>query len=439
MKASQIGLMFFVGIGVGLLNLNAHAETWPGFRGHAGTGVSPDKNLPTEWSAKKNITWSVELFGRGNSSPCITSDRVYLTTKNVSKTERVPLYVMSIDRKSGKMLWRTKVGEGNLEAKGPKNLYVSRHNSATPTASADEKHVWAFFGTGLLVCLDRAGEIQWSRNLAEEYGSYDITFGMGSSPRLWGDLLYVACMTKGTSYVVALNKATGKQVWKANRQFPAKDDGPDSYSTPFVYEHEGGNQLLVSGCDHINAYDPKTGDQIWSSDGLTITSKFGRVIASPTASDNLIVATSGNPGGGGLGRSIGIRPGGKGDISQSHRLWKYEKTSPDSSSPIIYKDLLYLMSHEGIASCVSPKTGELVWRERLGKGDAPYYASLVAGGGKVYFLSRDGRCTVVQAGPNAKVLAENQLPEDGYFATPAISDGTIYIRGHKHLYAIGGK
>lgn len=409
----------------------AHAATWPGLRGADGRGVSADKNLPLEWSESKNVRWSTELVGRGDSSPAVTSDRVYLT----SQTEDDALWVLSIERTSGKLLWKKQVAQGKLVAAGPANLYVHRHNPATSSPVADEKQVYAFFGTGHLVCLDRDGNKQWERNVAQEYGQFNITFGMGASPRLWGDRLYLAIMHKGPSYVLAIDTTTGKNVWKTDRKHPAKDDGPDAYSTPVIDNRPDGPQLLVSGSDHIDAYDPRTGKRLWLSSGLTIDSPYGRVIASPVVSDGVIVATSGNPGGHGKGLAIALTAGGKGDVSRTHHRWTLEKTSADCSTPVALDGLFYNIRDDGVAACLDIKTGKAVWKKRI---SGTYRASLVAGDGKVYFLDRDGKCTVIAAGREGKVLATNSL-SGAFFATPAISDGVIYLRSFDRLYAIGSE
>ena len=409
------------------------AEDWPGFRGKTGAGVSSESDLPTRWSKKKNVHWHIKLPGRANSSPAVVGDVIYLTTQMADDRA---LHVLAIDRSSGETLWDRKVGSGDLAAPGPKNLYVHRHNAATPSPSADAENVYAFFGSGLLVCLDRSGKEKWKKDLVAEFGAYDITFGMASSPRLWQDRLYVACMTKGSSYVVAFDKGTGDVVWKKDRRYPAEDDGFDAYSTPAVFEHNGQAQLLVSGCDHIDSYDVMSGKRLWFSGGKKIDSPYGRILASPAVGAEIIVSCSGHPQGGGIGRAIAIDPNGSGDITESNRVWTYPAYSPDSPTPVCYEGNVYMVRDDGIASCLDLRTGKRHWRKRLARG--PYRASTVAGDGKVYFLSRDGVCTVIQSGPKAKVLAENSLG-GAFFATPAISDHTLYLRGHGQLYAIAGQ
>lgn len=408
-----------------------HAESWPQFRGSDGSGISTEQNLPAKWSDQKGILWSVALPGRANSSPAITSKRIDITTK----TDDESLWVISYDRKTGKEIRKVKVGSGSLSAPGPRNLWANRHNSATPSPIADDQNIWAFFGTGLLVCLDaESGNIQWKRDLVKDYGPYNITFGMGSTPRLWGNLLYVTCITKGPSYVVAFDKKTGNEVWKSNRKLPAKKDGADAYSTPTIFQNGKKTELLVSGSDHVNAYDPLTGQQLWIAGGLDIPSPFGRIISAPVANKNVVIATSGNPGGGGLGYIKAFQQGKSGDITKSGLLWKYDASTPDSSTPLILNDKLFMVNQNGVASCLNLNDGTLLWKKRM-KGQ--YYSALVTGDGKVYFLSIEGLCTVIDA-KSGNVVSENQLPGT-FYSTPAISDGVIYLRSFERLYAISGK
>ena len=406
------------------------AENWGQFRGETGSGVSSETGLPQRWSAERGVAWSVELPGRGNSSPAVTARRVDVTTQ----TEDGSLWLLSFDRASGKLIRKLAVGKGKLAAKGPANLYAHRHNAATPSPIADDAHIWAYFGSGLLVCVDaKNGTIKWKRDLAREYGAYDITFGMGSSPRGWGRQIYVACMTKGASYVVALDKATGREVWKSDRRLPAADDGPDAYSTPVLHRSGDQWQLMVSGSDHVNAYDVSNGKQLWITDGMKINSPYGRIIASPAADAGILVATSANPAGAGKGHVMAVKIG-AGDISMN-RLWKQTTSTPDSSTPVIVNGHVFMVADNGVAACVELASGKLVWRKRLPSGT--YHASLVAGDGSVYFVNIEGTCSVVAADASGTVRHQNQL-EGQFYATPAISQGHIYLRSYERLYAIQG-
>lgn len=409
------------------------AADWPQFRGANGDSVSTEKNLPARWSEERGVLWKAPLPGRANASPAVTAKRIDLTTQETDNS----LWVLSFDKATGKPRHKIKVGSGTSTATADTNLYAHRHNAATPSPIADEKHIWAFFGTGLLVCVDaEQGKLLWSRDLVKDYGAYNISFGMGASPRIHGDRLFVSCMTKGPSYVVAFDKMNGRELWKVDRKLPAELDGPDAYTTPVLYQNGDRTELLVSGSDHVNSYDPATGKEFWRSAGLKIASEFGRVIASPATTADVIIVPSANPSGGKIGHILALRSGGAGDITQSHKLWSWDKSTPDSSSPVCYEGLLSMCNDQGIGSCLDLKTGEVYWQQRLAQG--PYHASLVAGDGKIYFLSIDGTCTVMAAGKSAKVLAENKLPGT-FYATPAISNGVIYLRAYEALFAVKGE
>ncbi len=407
------------------------AEDWSQFRGAYGQGVVAESKLPVRWSSDRGIRWSTELSGRANSSPAVTAQRVDLTTQR----DNGGLWVLSFERASGKLIREVRVGTGKLSAKGPANLYAHRHNPATPSPIADDDNIWAFFGTGLLTCVDASnGKIRWSKDLVKEYGEYDITFGMGASPRLHGDHLYLACLTKGPSYVVAIDKATGREIWKTDRRYPSKDDGPDAYSTPTIYQSNKGLSLLISGCDHVDAYDLVSGKRQWFAPGLAIDSPYGRVIASAVGTrDGVVVATSANPAGGGKGRVIGVR-----FDDTKRQIWSIDSSTPDSASPVIVDGLLYLVADNGVATCADVRTGKVHWKKRISTGRGAYHASVVAGGDKVYFVNIDGQCTVVEHGVAGKVLATNQLPGT-FYATPAIAGGELYLRAYERLYVVDGQ
>jgi outer membrane protein assembly factor BamB len=401
------------------------AGDWPGWRGEDGNGVSSDTGLPSEWSAEKNVVWSIDLPQWGNSSPCIVGDRIYIT----SQTEDTSLHVIAIDREKGEIVWKRSVGQGT------KNHH-KLHNMASPTCVAEKDRVWALFGTGDLFCLDRAGETQWKRNLEKDHGDYKILWGMASSPRLHGDRLFIACMTGGPSYVLALDKKTGDALWKTERKLPCVGEAVDSYSSPILFRAGKSVELVVAGADHVSGYDLVTGKQRWISSGLSIPHDYGRTIASPTARDGMVFAAS--SGYGGLGRVLALRMTDEvaGDVTKTHRAWTYKKHAPDCPSPLFYRGLVYVVRDNGVASCLDGRSGAVRWRERLFRGDCK--ASPVAGDGKVYFTSVKGEVTVLKAGPERQVLATNRIP-GRVIATPALSDGVVYVRARDKLWAFGKK
>ncbi|MCA8991645.1 MAG: PQQ-binding-like beta-propeller repeat protein [Planctomycetaceae bacterium] len=405
-----------------LVSGTVYADDWNQFRGTTGSGVI-ESPLPDSWAMDSGIQWSVELPGRANSSPVVTEQRIDVTTQ----TDDGGLWVLSFDRAKGKKIRETRVGTGQLKAKGARELWAHRHNAATPTPIATEDSIWAFFGNGLLVRVDPAtGDVIWKKDLEKEYGAYDITFGMGSSPRLVGNHLLVACMTKGASYLLALDAKTGQQLWKSDRKYNVADDHPDSYSSPIIWNRGDSVEVLLSGAGHLDAYGVKDGKRLWSHPGLSIDSPYGRVIASPVPAGDLVIGTSPNPSGGGRGRIAAF--------SAEGEKWSYERSLPDSSTPVVVGDLLFMVSDNGVASCLETTTGKLVWQNRLGGG--PYHASVIAGDGKVYFQGIDGVCTIMKAGREKEVVARNTLPGT-FYATPAAAPGTLYLRAYERLYAIG--
>ncbi len=399
------------------------AADWPTWRGPGGRGVSGEKEAPEHWSPTQNVAWKANLEGWGNSSPAVTADRVYVTTQ----TDDDKLHVFALDRATGAVAWRRIAGSGRLKAH-------QLHNMATPSPAAERDRVYVLFGTGDMACLDRDGSALWQRNLAADHGEYRILWGMGSSPMLQGDLVFTVCTHPGPSYVLAIDKRTGEDVWKVQRDLPCVGEATDSYSSPVFLETAGRIELLVAGRDHVNAYDPTTGRELWISAGLKIDHPYGRTMASPGAGEGVVVACSASVQG--LGKMIAVRPGGEGDVTGTGRLWQYEKFTPDCPTPLCYQGHVYVIRDDGIATCIDARSGEVRWKKRLARGD--FKASSVACADKVYFLSMDGDCVVQRSGPRDEVIAENHL--DGHFiATPAIAGGRIYFRSRDTVYAVESK
>ena len=405
---------------VSLLTVSLHGSDWPGWRGWNGIGVSDEKNLPTEWSKDKNIAWKAVLPGKGASSPAIVGDRVYVT----AQTPDTALHVLAIDRNGGEILWDREIGRGKLKAN---NL----HNMATPTPAADARNVYVMFGTGDLAALNREGKIIWQRNLVTEYGKYNYNHGYGSSPILQKDRLYIACMHQGPSYILAVDANTGKNIWKKDRNLEPKDESQDSYSSPIFAKARLGTQLVVAGAESINAYDPANGDELWRLGGLKVPHPAGRTIAGPTAGERTIVVVG--SGFQNRGYMTAFRPGGRGTLSETNRLWTYTKFSPDCPTPVISKGNVFCIRDDGMASCLDLKTGEPRWQERLFSENVK--VSPVAADDKIYFTSNQANCAVVKSEPKFQSLATNKLDE-ATLATPAISNGKLFIRTDTHLYCI---
>ena len=413
-----------------LIASQVSAEIWSGFRGNSGAAVSAEHGFPVEWSEAKGVLWSTPLPGASDSSPAVTSQRVFITSFDSADASS---HVVALNRLTGAVLWQKVIAKGDLIAYGPPELFRHRHNPATPSPCADaDENVYAFFGTGDLVSLDRNGVIRWQRNLADDYGPYDLKFGMGSSPRLWKNRLFISCVHKGPSYVVALDTATGKEVWLAERNYTCLGDATDAYTSPMVLEIPGKPpQLVVSGADHVDAYDLESGKRLWENGGLVLENEeYARTIASPAVGDGVVVAPSAKAK---HAVVISVTDQCHGEITNSS-VSRVLPVLVDCPSPTVYDGLVYSVRDDGVGTCLELKTGKELWKNRM--GGERYQASPVVADGNVYFLSLEGKCTVIKAGAEFAKLAENSLPGE-FYATPAISDGMIFLRDRSRLIAVG--
>lgn len=395
---------------VGILPLTALADNWPGWRGPAHSGVTTETKLPVEWSRTQNVRWKTTLQGTGASSPVVWGDRVFLTASDGRQSDQ--LHVYCYHRKDGRQLWHTR-----LFGSAPTDLYPLG-GMAVPTPVTDGQRLYLLFGTGELVCLDLDGKPLWIRSLAEEYGAFRNRFGMGTSPILVGDLLVVQVDHWSQSYLLAVDPKTGANRWKTNR------DAAVNWTTPLAVTVNGRVQIVAFGTYRAAGYDAATGAELWTVSGM-----HQQCIPSPVTWNGMAFAASGEG-------VMAIRlDGAKGDVTKSHVVWKYKKLMPFTPSPLTYQGHLYIVGDKGVVACLDAKNGDVLWKERLGE---QFYASPVAGDGKIYFASKEGVVRVVQAGPELKLLAENDVRET-IIGSPAISNGAIYLRGEKHLFCIGGK
>jgi outer membrane protein assembly factor BamB len=390
------------------------AADWPCWRGPDGLGVSAAKNLPTEWSKDKNIAWKTPIPGFSASSPILLKDRIYLTTQTLDMT----LHVLGLEANSGKISWDREVAR----ARAPKNKI---HNMATPTPLTDGQRIYALFGTGDLIALDQDGKALWQRQLFQEYGEYNSNHGYGTSPLLHDNRLYVACMHQGPSYLLALDPATGKNLWKIDRNLGSKTEAQDSYSSPIFFKDGDRTEIILEGAEAVTGYDPATGRQTWMIDGLTVPHPYGRTISGLAAGEGIVVAVA--SGFQNRGYTVGIKP------RAADRLWTSSKYSPDCPSPLIYNGYVYTMRDDGMASCLDLKTGAALWQERLFSANVK--VSPVAADGKIYFLNGQGNCVVVKASPQVEILSTNQLNE-ATLASPAIGNNRLLIRTQSTLYSI---
>lgn len=384
---------------------------WPRWRGPEGTGHTTETGTPVKWDAK-DIVWKVPLKGKGQSSPIIWGERIFLTTALDGGKERI---VFCVNRQDGKLLWERTAWKGEPEKSHVMNGW------ATPTCCTDGERVVAFFGKGGLHCYSVEGKPLWSRN---DLGNFDGIWGTAACPILVGDLVIQNCDTQGESSLVAFNKTDGKTVWKTKRASTERG----GWSTPVLAKLDGRQELVLNGELAVIGYDPTNGKQLWSCKSFA---KRGE--PTPTVGDGLAYVINGQPG-----DIYAVKLGGSGDVTKSHMAWHTpRKFGRDQPSPILVGNFLMTMSIDGRAACYDAKTGKELWLERL---EGKFTSSPIAANGRAYFQSEAGETYVLEPGPKMKLVAKNTLgsPADELFrASLTPSEGQLFARSDRTLYCIG--
>jgi len=396
------------------------AEDWPGWRGPTYQGISSEKDLPIRWSATENVAWKTPIAGQGWSSPIVFGDRVFLTA---TSPDGVKCHVICLDRTRGNVLWDKEVFEQTPQNKAEKNSY------ATPTPCTDGKRVYAVFGDGSFVALDYDGQAVWLNREEKFYSQH----GLGTSPILYGDLLLMA--RDGSSQgpdkklgwqkpwdkgaLLALDKETGTIRWKGSR-----GQSRIAHVVPNVFR-DGDRVQIVSGAgDVVQGFDPASGRRLWS-----VTSQGEGVVPSIVVGGGLVFATSGF----GAPAIRAIRPGTPADPAAAKVVWEWKKAVPMIPSFVYTGGLLFTINEPGIAQCFDAPTGKLLWQQRIG---GRHSASPIYADGKVYFLSEAGESTIIEAGPQYRLIARNTLGEKCQ-ASCAVAHGRLFIRSERSLFCIG--
>ena len=425
-----------------------HSQNWPSFRGRRASGVADGHNIPAQWDVDKkvNLKWKAPIPGLSVASPIVWGKQVFVVTAISSEPKNEPfrhgLYgdvephadmakhtwkLYSIDADSGKIVWEKVAHEGI-----PKSKRHPKSSQASSTPATDGTTIVAFFGSEGLYAYDFKGNLRWKQDLGKLSAGWfydpDYEWGVGSSPIIYKDRVIVQCDIQQNSFVAAFDLKTGKQLWRTDR-----DEIP-SWGTPTIFEGPTRVELVTHATKFIRGYDPMTGQELWrlgpNSEVTTPT---------PFAAFDLIFVTNGYRG---IQPIYAIRPGARGDISLKGEAassesiaWSMKRGGPYMPTPVVYGEHLYVVSNNGVLTVYNAKTGERAYQQRLGDKGGAYTASVVAGDGKVYFTSEDGDIFVVKAGPKYELLASNQMGEV-LMATPAISDGVIFVRGLKDLFAL---
>jgi len=416
---------------------------WPQWRGPEGNGVAPQGDPPTEWTEEKNVRWKIEIPGEGHASPVVWGDKVYILTaietdqaadpgEGESGDDEVPSWgrrmgikkpskvyefvIMAIDRKSGKTAWkRTACKELPHEGKHRDGSWAS--NSPV----TDGERVYAFFGSRGLFCYDMDGKPLWEKKLGRM--KTKMSFGEGSSPALYNNTIVINWDHEGQSFIIALDKKTGEELWKKDR------DEDTTWATPLVVMHKKKPQVITNGSTRIRSYDLATGKLIWECGGMT-----RNAVPCPVSQDGVVFVMSGFRG----SALLAIRlDKASGDITGSDAVeWRHGEGTPYVPSPLLYEDTMYfLQSNNGILSCFDAKTGKANYAQRKLEEVKGVYASPVGADGRVYLAGRNGVVLTIRHGLKYELLATNLL-DDSFSASPAIVDQELYLRGHKHLYCI---
>ena len=408
-----------------LLTLSNPADAnWPRWRGPNDNGLV-EGNPPVEWSETKNIKWKVAIPGLGHATPIVWDNRIYVQTAEQSGERGLltdPTYrfkLLTLDRKSGKLLWEKTVYEGP-----PAGDMHDTNSQASNSGLTDGEHIFAYFGSYGIHCFDLDGKAKWSKDFGDM--STFRSFGEGSSPTIHGNTLVVNWDHEGDSFIVALDKRTGKELWRQSR-----DEGT-SWSTPLVVVYGGRSQVIITATNKTRSYDLQSGKQIWECAGL------GRnVIPMPIHKDGVVYVSSGY-------RRTAMQAiqlsKAKGDITGTDAiLWSITENTPYVSSPLLTNDRLYFVkSRNSILSCYDAKTGEIIFGPERLEGMGNIYASLVGVKNRIYISDLDGNTLVIKNGPTLETLALNAL-DNGIAASPVIVGDDLYIRSHSHLYRIAAE
>lgn len=406
-------LVFFVG-----RISPVQADNWPGWRGPTRNGLSVETQLPTKWNAdggeaQTGIAWKTPLPGSGSSQPVVWQHRVFVTSSDGPRHET--LHLLCLSRDSGKILWRQR-----LWGTAPTGYYPGKSSMATPTSITDGQRLFTFFGTGDVFCFDFDGHMQWQRSLASEYGEFENRFGHASSPLLFENSLILQCDHYGASYLLAVDPATGANRWKTDR--------PEcwlSWSSPQLVPVGTGKtpELVLSGSEKLDGFDPRTGTKLW-----TIRGMLRECIPTLVYRDDLAIAVSGP-----RGPTVAFRPGGRGDVTESHVAWKLNRNGSYVPSGILVGDRYFVAEDHGVAMCIDVNRGKVLWQKRLG---GEFTTSPIAAAGKVYFTNESGETVILNANTERyEELARNSLGEAVY-SSLAASDGRLFIRGSKHIYCV---
>ncbi len=407
---------------------------WPQWRGPNSNGTAPGaRDLPVKWSQTENVLWRTKLPSWSAATPIIWEDTIFVTSAEegfkllgeARRGETYPdkIFLLALNRKDGSVRWKSQIDSGNQ--------LFRKQNSASPSPITDGKYVWIMTGNGKFACLTMAGKEVWKRDIQAEYGKFGLNHGYASTPLLRGDRLYVQVLhgmkTDDPSYVFAVDKNTGKTIWKVERPTDAVTESPDNYGTPQIAMANGKPQLVISGGDYVTGHDLDSGNELWRIGGFNPTNNpMNRTIASSVVIDGNVYTTStrGRP-------FVGFRAGGSGNITGKNELWT-NNLGTDVPTPTTDGKYIYVLVDNGVMNCLEAETGKVVYQgQRLELGT--YSSSPLLADGKIYCTNEEGTTTVVKAGPLFEILGVSKL-DNHTLASPVAVGNQIFLRTADYLY-----
>ena len=418
---SRSAALSFLAVSVvsfGCLAAEPGPNSWPGWRGPVSAGSTASGSYASGWADGKNILWTAPLPGKGCSTPVVWGDSIFITVPIEGEDG-----IMAFDWK-GKVRWQSRMGK----ARGGKHRNGS---GANPSPVTDGKYIFAYYRSGNFAGLDIKGKVLWTTNLQKRFGQDTLYWDIGTSPVVTESHAVIAVIQERGSFLAAFDKKSGEIAWKVARDYECPTEGDHSYTTPIVVRHEGKEAILVWGAERLTLHSAADGKIIWSCAGFNPEEKrFWVTVASPVISDGVVVVPYGRGE-----RLAGVKLGGKGDVTETHRLWTVKGNGTFVPTPAVSGDEVYILRDKGQVVCLDSKTGKTKWSGRMPKHRAKYYSSPLVAGGNMYAAREDGVVVVARLGKDFKVLSENDMGER-MIASPVPVAGRLLLRGDSALYCI---
>lgn len=413
-----------VSIAMMLMVVTVQAQNWPQWRGPNASGIADQGNYPVSFSPTNGILWQAELPGKGGSTPIVWDDRIILTS-GIGEGDEGEDGVLCFDWE-GNLLWQVKLGR-QIPGKH------DRGTGSNPSAVTDGERIFVYFKSSTVAALDFNGKVLWKTNLQDTYGEITYQWDLGTSPVLANNNVVIAVMHEGSSYLLALDQASGKVAWKVDRNYSSGRETPQSYTTPLVIKEGNSTTIVVWGADHLTGHDAETGKLIWSYGGFNPDKTAAwRTISSPVNYQGIVIVPYGR------GRyTAAMKTGGSGNMTETEFLWQKTGIGADTSTPVVSNGKVYILSYNRIIWCLDVITGNELWQTTLPNVEGVFYSSPTLAGDKLYMCSDRGSFYVCEVSPAGIQILNHTKFEDNFVATPVLLRNRMLLRGTKNLYCIG--